>query len=150
GMAFPASAHVLETDDHVGVGIHIDPEDDPIVAEESKVFLEFKDKNEQFSLQSCHCVVLIYQGDKLIFTQRLVASDQDSPVATSFAYTFPERNVYQIKIMAAPSFENSFDPVSIAYDIRVDRETSAKEPQPDPATQLWQRYWPVGLVILII
>ncbi len=116
GLSLPVSAHVLQIDRSIGAVLHVDPEDDPIAGSTSSFFLEFKDKQGQFSLPQCSCVATISQHGKEIFTQHLTSS--------AFSFTFPGKDVYPLDITGAPTVPNAFQSFHLHYDIRVAREAT--------------------------
>lgn len=120
--ATPVFAHFLKTDGSIGAVLHIDPDDDPIAGSQSGFFFEFKDKANKFSPDKCDCTFLIIEDGKQIFSQPLFANNA-SPSLTSASvfYTFPERNVYQIKVVGKPQTPGAFQPFTLVYDVRVAR-----------------------------
>jgi hypothetical protein len=121
----PAQAHILATDGSIGAVLHIDPDDDPIAGEQAGFFFDIKDKTNKFSAASCNCRVDIYEGDKIIYSDAIVKDKNPSLNSASFFYTFPQRDVYQVKLIGAPSSPGFFQPFTISYDIRVERMTNA-------------------------
>lgn len=122
-------AHVLKSDGSVGAVVHISPDDDPVAGEQSSFYFEFKDKEGKFDPQKCFCSVSILQSDKEIFTQSLFTDNNDPSLKNaSFSFTFPERNIYQIKISGKPQ-NGEFSPFELRYDIRVEKTAnSSKNP----------------------
>lgn len=124
----PVFAHVLLTDGSIGATLHIDPEDDPIVGQPSNFYFEFKDKQNLFDPNNCDCRITITSNGQKIYDQELFnssvqTSDLNSPV---FTYTFPEKNIYLIKITGTPKTPNAFTPFNLEHSLRIDREASAK------------------------
>ncbi len=109
----PVLAHVLETDGSIGAVMHIDPDDDPIVATPSYFFFEFKDTKGRFDLKNCNCKVSILKDKNQIYSSSL-----SNP---TFTYVFPERNVYQIKV-EGKAINNSFQDFKLIYTVRVERQ----------------------------
>ena len=134
-FAIPVSAHVLKTDGSIGAILHIDPEDDPIASQQAGFFFEFKDKQNKFKLDNCTCTFSITEDGKQIFTNPL---SQDN-----IFFTFPERNIYQVKVVGKPKIASSFQPFTLTYDVRVDR-TSANQPssQTNNSANWFTRYLP--------
>lgn len=121
-----AVAHILESNGSVGAVLHIDPEDDPIAGKPSSLFFEFKDTIQKFTPQNCTCTFSILENGKQIFTEPLFQDNQDpSLTSASVSYTFPQKDVYQIKIVGKPSIPNDFQPFILSYDIRVAREDNS-------------------------
>ncbi len=131
-------AHVLKSDGSVGVVMHIDPEDDPIVGQPASFFLEFKEKNETFKADNCNCKLSIYKDGKEIFSQPLSLDSSNSGVYQSAVYfTFPEKNVYTIKIAGLPKSEGNFQPFNLSYDLRVSREPDSQPAKTESESSRW-------------
>lgn len=111
-------AHTLDTNNGVGAVMHIEPDDDPIALAKSIFFLEFKDESGKFSFIGCNCEASIYAQGKKIFSQPL---NRFNEMTASFAFTFPEMNVYQLRIEGSPKEKGQFNSFSLSYDIRVAR-----------------------------
>lgn len=126
----PVSAHTLKSDGTIGAVIHIDPEDDPIIGEPASFFFEFKDTAGKFKPSECICLVTILKDDQELFSEQLESSSQEpSLTSASFSYTFPEKGVYQIKVIGNSVNAGSFDPFKLTYDLRVDRVSGAATEQ---------------------
>src|SRR5690349_14295700 len=98
-----ASAHVLKTDGSIGAVVHIDPDDDPIAVEVSTLFFEIKDTQNKFSPQNCNCRVDILEGGKVIYSDALFQQNSSNNIASPvFQYTFPQKDVYQVKVVGTP------------------------------------------------
>ncbi len=123
-------AHILRTDGSIGAVLHIDPEDDPIAKEQSYFFFEFKDKKNKLAPDNCDCTASILEDGKEIYSQPLYQNNQNPSLSNaSFSYTFPERNVYIVKVVGKPTVSNEFQPFTLTYDIRVSRESNASSNQ---------------------
>lgn len=124
-LASPVSAHVLESNGSIGAVMHISPDDDPVAGQPSGFFFEFKDKDGKFKPKDCECVVSILQGNTEMFSQQLFQNSTDPSLENaSFTYTFPEKNVYTVKIVGKPNSSDAFQPFTLKYDIRVSREAT--------------------------
>lgn len=127
-LPLPVKAHVLKTDSSIGAVIHISPEDDPIAGEQADFFFEFKDRQGKFTPQGCDCTASIVTGGKEIYSQPLFQnSDNPSLEDATFSYTFPERNIYKVKVSGKPTEGNVFEPFTLEWDIRVERVVSSKK-----------------------
>src|SRR6266498_1495823 len=96
-FATTASAHVLKSDGSIGAVMHLDPEDDPVVGQQSHLHFEFKDRQKKFKPENCDCTFSVWQGEKEIFSQPLLQDTSDASLNNvSVVYTFPERDIYQV------------------------------------------------------
>ncbi len=118
-------AHVLLTSGSIGATVHIEPEDDPYIGKPSNFYFEFKDKQNKFDPADCDCKIVIYKNSSEIYSYDLFsntsANDINSPV---FQFTFPEKDIYHLKITGTPKSTSSFDPFEINHSVRVSREIS--------------------------
>lgn len=145
---YPVSAHVLKTDKDIGAVFHVTPDDDPIAGQESEFFFEIKDKTNKFSPDKCNCQVAIQQNGQTIFNQSIFHSQHSSdPSASGFTYTFPEKAIYTLIVTGNPSDGISFQPFTLTYDLRVDRQTQTTN---NPATQPENPPLPLAYILLPI
>lgn len=117
------SAHVLETENSIGGVLHIEPEDNPIAGEPSAIILDIKDTQNKFSSTNCNCTLTILENNQVITTQPF-SSTPDSQTAITTSFTFPQTDIYKIKISGIPFQPDSFTPFNLEYDIRVARSSS--------------------------
>ncbi len=134
----PAFAHVLQTDGSIGAVLHVDPEDDPIVGEQSSFFFSIKDKQNKFSFANCSCTVTVKENGTIM--SQTTISDQ------TFLYTFPRKGVYQVTL-TGKSNNKSFQSFSLTYDIRVARETKNQSVNTNTTTHMPHLF--VGGMILL-
>jgi hypothetical protein len=118
-------AHFLKVDGSIGITLHINPDDDPIVGQDAVFFLDTKDTNNKFSMPDCDCSAKITKGSDLLFQTQLVA-DQTNPTSNTptFTYVFPSKGVYTLEVDGS-SYSNNFQTFKISWDIRVQREAAA-------------------------
>ncbi len=117
------SAHILRSDGSIGAVLHIDPEDDPIAGQQSGFFFEFKDKQNKFTPTNCDCTFSINEQSKEIYSQPLFAGNANPNLENaSIFYTFPKKDVYEVAVVGKPIQANAFQPFTLRYDLRVDRE----------------------------
>jgi len=122
-LSTPVYAHILKTDGSIGAVLHIDPEDDPIAGQQAGFFFEFKDTKNQFQPQKCNCVFSVLENGAQIYTQPLFQNNlKPSLTSASVFYTFSGKDVYQVRVVGAPTVTNGFQPFTLIYDIRVSRE----------------------------
>ncbi len=150
------SAHVLKASDSVGAVLHISPDDDPVVGQESDFFLQFKDKENKFRPENCSCVVSVKQSGKEVFSQQLFENNTNPTLENaSFRFTFPQKDIYTVTITGKPNTENTFSSFTLTYDIRVAREketTRTKETSGDGTIGFIFRHIPhlVGSILIAV
>lgn len=121
------SAHTLKTSGSVGAVVHVSPEDDPIAGESTDFFFEFKDKNGKFKPENCDCKVVILKSGQESYSSPLFQNNTDPSLTNaSFSYTFPEKDVYTVKVIGNPTTPDAFQSFNLEYDIRVARESEKK------------------------
>ncbi len=131
-LPLPISAHILKTDGSIGAVLHIDPNDEPAAGDLAGIFLEFKDRENKFNPQNCSCTFSIIEDGKEIYNQPLFQNNTNPNLENaSVFFTFPEKNVYQIKIVGKPNSPNAFQTFSLIYDIRVATQHTYSSPIPN-------------------
>lgn len=121
----PVSAHILRVDKNIGVNIHIEPNDQPIVGKESKIFVDIQDQSGRFNPgnpESCICMLSIYSQETLLDTLSLVSGG----TYAQLRYTFPKSGTYTIIIEGKPSgtgaifqaFRTEFEYYALGEDIQ--------------------------------
>jgi hypothetical protein len=122
-------AHVLKSDGSVGAILHVSPDDDPIAGVSTDFFFELKDKEGKFTPENCDCTAVVLQNGKEIYSQPLFQSNANPSLDdASFSYVLPQKDIYSVQIVGKPSTEGSFQPFTLAWDIRVARESTADAP----------------------
>ena len=153
-------AHFLETDGNIGAVLHLDPNDDPIAGQASAFFLEFKDTSGKFDPLTCTCSADIYKGEQKVASLPLFAGNGSRLVSGSgqatgnASFTFPNKDVYTMKVVGMPLQSGAFQPFTLNYSIRVDRDlTSASTSTPVSAFLRGHNSYAVligvGLVLII-
>jgi len=124
----PASAHVLLTSGSIGATVHVDPDDDPIIGIPTNFYFEFKDKENKFNPSDCDCKISIYKNGTELSTQDLfTTSDSNNINSPIFQFTFPEKNIYELKITGTPKTSNSFKAFELNHTLRITREQNPSE-----------------------
>jgi len=141
-------AHVLKTDDNIGGVLHIDPEDDPVAGEQATFFFEMKDKTNKFSAADCNCRVDVYENKNLIYSDAVTQGNSPSS-SVLFAYTFPQKDVYLVKLVGNPQTENSFQPFTLTYDILVARESNSAK-KTSVSVSHYLIFIPIGAIFLFL
>jgi len=117
-------AHVLKIDGSVGAVIHVSPEDDPIARESTDFYFEFKDKQGKFKPENCECNGIILQGGKEIYSAPLFQNSANPSLeSASFSFTFPEKDIYKVRVSGKPTTPGAFEPFTLEWDIRVAKES---------------------------
>ncbi len=131
----PIGAHELETNQTVGAVLHMSPEDDPIVGEQTGFYFEFKDKESKFSPEKCVCTFSIEESGKEIYSQNLFQNNTTPTLENASAYfTFPKKAIYKVKIVGEPIEDEAFNSFEIEYDVNVQRE-APPPPQSQPSSK---------------
>ena len=92
-------AHLLQTDGDIGVLMHVDPGDEPVVGETSTFMFEITDRREKFSLERCDCRLRVMLNDKEVFNEPL-KGEQSASAAVPFV--FPDAGIYHAQITGNP------------------------------------------------
>lgn|SRR3989338_5355558 len=114
-----ASSHVLKVDGNIGVVLHVEPNDEPVVGQQTNLLFDIKDKKDEFRPEICDCTVIISQNEQAVFTTKLFTGGSTSP---AFRYSFLAKGIYSVSLHGRPIAENAFQPFTLSYDIRVDKE----------------------------
>lgn len=140
----PVSAHFLSTDGSIGAILHIDPDDDPIATQTATFFFDLKDKQNKFSLPECECTGVVMENGQILLSQPLGQASLTSP---SFSFVFPKKDVYQIELTGTPLQPNGFQPFTIKWNIRVDRDPTTTT-QNSSFSLFWLHWWHLGLIVV--
>lgn len=121
----PVQAHFLETDKNIGAVLHVDPNDEPIAGSLASFFFEFKDKENKFKPENCDCTFEIDENGNNIYSQPLFQNSQNPSLTNaSVFYTFPQRDVYQVKVVGKPTTDDAFQPFTLTWNFRVDQQAN--------------------------
>lgn len=122
------SAHVLLTSGSIGTTLHVAPDDDPAVGTPANFYFEFKDKENKFNPADCICKITILKNDTELHTEDLFTTSLTNDInAPAFQFTFPEKNVYTIKITGTPKTPESFQSFEINHTLRITKEPSSSQ-----------------------
>lgn len=143
GLHSTVSAHILQADGDIGAILHVYPDDNPITGKPAEYIVSFTDISKQFSLKRCDCFVSYMLDDKVISTQRLVAStDLDS----KNTFTFSDPGVYDIQIAGKPTRIGDFESFQLTFTKRV--VSGGIDTQGMPAMLVIGIVGAVGLILL--
>lgn len=128
GMVFyvnSAQAHELQTDGSIGVVMHIDPDDDPIVGKPSTLSFEVTDSSKHFSPANCDCNLEIESGGKQLVNSLLQpdASNQ-SIFSFSLPFTFAQKGSFDVTFSGHPKVSGAFSDFKVLYQVPVSRTNS--------------------------
>ncbi len=127
-IAMPvAQAHVLKTDGTISVVLHVDPNDDPVPGENANLYFSIKDTTGKFTLKECNCTVVISESGKVVFSSPVT----NTGGSASLVYSFPKRDVYTIQLTGFPLNTNQFDPFTVSYIFRVEKELPVQSSHAD-------------------
>lgn len=124
----PIKAHILKTDGSIGVTLHINPDDDPIINEEATFYFEIKDKENKFKPENCTCTVTISNREKVIAIEPLFKSSSSNAInSPAFSFIFPKKDIYTVLLEGKPKEMNSFQDFNLKFNFRVERESGTKK-----------------------
>jgi hypothetical protein len=147
----PTFAHILASDKNIGAVLHVNPNDDPIAGSQTSFFFEFKDKENKFRPDNCDCTFSIIENEREIYAQPLFQDNTDPSLSNaSVSYTFPQKDVYRVKVIGKPLSENDFQPFTLTWDFRVDKQVNQTSQTNNTSTKLLNYIIVLGLVIIII
>ena len=138
-----ASAHVLKSDGAIGIQLHLDPDDDPIINKPANFDFQISDKDKKFAFSNCNCSVAILKDGQQVFSTPLSASGAGSAMDSAmFSYTFTQKAVYNVIVSGTPKTPHTFQPFTIQFDLRISREdTSALGGKTNP--------WLVAIFVIV-
>jgi hypothetical protein len=110
----PVSAHELETDQNIGVLLHVEPDDSPIPGDSSTLVFTITDRDQKFSTEHCVCTVSIFKDDQQVTSGALTRSGADTG---SFNFDFPEAATYTVKLAGSPATSDAFQTFQVEYSI---------------------------------
>lgn len=151
-------AHVLKIHGSIGAVIHVSPEDDPIAGMSTDFYFELKDKNGKLKPDNCDCTGVVLQNGREIFSAPVFQNGTNSSLeSASFSFVFPEKDIYKVRVVGNPLTDGAFEPFTLEWDIRVDRETEkstqnsngSKEINPETGNK-YSLVQTIGLIVLAI
>ncbi len=116
---FPiAQAHILQTDGSIGVVMHSDPDDSPIVNQPATFYFDLKDTSSKFNGGNCDCRLVISQGDKTFYDQAVEYKADDDGFAASARYALPAEGNYILSLTGKPKKDQDFKDFKLSYQIQ--------------------------------
>ena len=111
-----ASAHVLKNDGDIGAVMHVEPDDNPLAGVPVTYQLVFNDTSHRFSLSTCDCTATIQTIGGVVKTEAINTKHELDSKST---VTFPEPDVYTLRVRGEPKVAGAFQPFTLNYTIRV-------------------------------
>lgn len=124
------SAHTLKIDGTMGVTLHIDPDDQPVVGVESKLFVEIEDKSGRFDSNNpsnCFCILRVVSRGETIATLPVVSGGSYAQLR----YTFAAPGRYRVIVEGKPNKDGQlFQAFSTTFEyyVRGDADISERNP----------------------
>lgn len=101
-VVYPVSAHTLKIDGSIGVTTHVEPDDEPIIGKESRIFISIEDTSGKFKPNNpsvCDCVLHIEKDGQRLQTLPVVSGGS----YTQLRYTFSEPGRYILHVEGKPN-----------------------------------------------
>ncbi len=125
-----AFAHTLKVDGHVGAVLHTDPNDEPIAATTTPLFLAFKNDTQPFDLSAYVLKVTVTAASD--HAVHIIPSDEihdTSNDTLTSSYVFPKEDVYTLTVSGTSTTTDTSRgalPFSLSYDVRVDQIVASR------------------------
>ncbi len=157
-LALPSqftSAHTLRVDGQTGITLHIEPDDEPVAGEPSKLLISIQDKSNAFlrNASTCICEVSVKNGDEVVDS---IDFAPDSEGSTAIDYTFENSGQNKVTISGQPSLGTEFEPFNVSFNYRVKGgvSTAAQTTAGDSQVQNpLKRYTPlviIGVALFVV
>lgn len=156
-LIIPVQAHEIKSSGSLAVLLHMNPDDSPIVGEQATLIFAFTDVKGVFNVKNCECVASVKQKDNQLFSKALEGAPEGyGSNASQIFYTFPKKGIYQVVISGKHRTGPNFEPFSISYNVRIERESSNQAPV-DPLVKKADRtllilsiVGIIGIIIIIL
>ena len=123
-------AHTLKIDGAIGVSVHINPDDEPIVGRESAIFVEITDSAGRFNAanpSNCLCTLTIFSDGVRVAQLPIVSGGS----YTQMRFVFPTSGKYTLVVEGKPNGEGQlFQRFSLTYEYFVHGEIGSDEVNP--------------------
>jgi len=115
--SLPSYAHTLKVDGKIGVTLHVEPDDEPVAKQLSKVLINLQDKSGQLqaSPESCACTLTIVRDNTILETINLSVSNE----LARTNYTFPDAGIYKLSVAGKPQSGTNFQAFSVDFTYNV-------------------------------
>lgn len=113
-----ASAHVLKADAGISAVLHMPPDDNPVVGDNTRIYLAFADVKDKFALQDCDCEVHILQdGEEIAKLPTLKPALAGASTKGTTSYVFPADGAYEIEVHGRAK-QGTFPEFTLAFIVR--------------------------------
>jgi hypothetical protein len=120
--AHKAYAHFPETSGALTAILHVEPDDFPPAANPETIYFIFDDLSSKFNVADCSCNLSISEKGQPLYYAPLAppSTDQLSIYSTrGIAFTFPNQDSYQIRLVGAPLKSSDFPAFSLNWNFHV-------------------------------
>jgi len=115
----PLWGHVVLTDGTIGVTMHIDPDDAPVTGTPSRFLFWFKDTTGRLDPARCQGTFSVALKDAMVTSQALFDL-KDSGLVSVHEVTFPEPEVYTVRVSGSPTANGTSQPFRLQLSVRVE------------------------------
>lgn len=116
--AMTASAHVLKEQHDTYVAMHVDPDDNPLSGQPTKILFDFSNNKHAFRLNDCDCQLKITADGQQIVASKVEAAFFGSATKGQAIVTFPKAGVYDL-ILTGSSKTKDYQDFTLDYPLRV-------------------------------
>ncbi len=111
-----ALAHQLETDGDIGVLMHVDPGDEPVVGEQATFMLDIQDRRGAFLLAGCDCRLRLSLDGGEVFSGQ-IKDDKSGTLTVQVLFAKP--GIYRAEVTGDPLSGTVFQKFRVVFDVRV-------------------------------
>ncbi|GAC1572544.1 MAG: hypothetical protein NVS3B9_2140 [Candidatus Doudnabacteria bacterium] len=105
--------------------MHTDPDDNPVLNQNTKIYFDLKDSSGLFNPNNCDCFLSVQKSNALIVNRKIVLVKQSDGFSAENDFVFTQPGAYKVTLTGQPILNNSFQKFNISYDqsISGDRAT---------------------------
>lgn len=140
-----ALAHSVEKNGPVLIMLHASPGDSPIIGQSAKLTFYITDSQKRFKATECDCRLEMSFNNEIILSTTSFSIIKNNPV---FSFIFPQKGLYEVRLIAAPKIEGAFQ----SFVFNDDDFSVSRTPEGVRATKIffYRLYALVTLVLLFI